>query len=46
VETFFNTFANTYTKEEVFIPETGSEFGEHTGKCFVIKKEYTDSMRT
>ena len=33
-----NAFPNAYTKEKVYIPKAGIEFGEHAGKCIVIRK--------
>ena len=33
-----NTFPNAYTKEKVYIPKAGVEFGEYVGKCIVIRK--------
>ena len=33
-----NAFPNAYTKEKVFIPKAGIEFGEHAGKCIIIKR--------
>ena len=33
-----NAFPNAYTKEKVYIREAGLEFGEHAGKCIVIRK--------
>ena len=34
-----NAFPNAFTKEKVFIPKAGIEFGEHAGKCIIIKRE-------
>ena len=33
-----NAFPNAYTKEKVYIPKAGIEFGELAGKCIVIKR--------
>ena len=33
-----NAFPNAYTKEKVYIPKAGIEFGDHSGKCIIIKK--------
>ena len=33
-----NAFPNAYTNEKVYIPRAGLEFGEHAGKCIIIKK--------
>ena len=33
-----NAFPNAFTKEKVFIPKAGIEFGEHVGKCIIIKR--------
>eukprot|EP00957_Ditylum_brightwellii_P089660 6828073-Ditylum_brightwellii.AAC.2 len=34
-----NVFPNVYANEKVFVARAGPEFGEHKGKCIMIRKE-------